>query len=99
MNKINFEKGTKRKCSACNTLFYDFNKTPLICPSCGSDVDLLTNKSKRGRPPKNSKIDAVNDKNKEELVIDEISTEEPEEVDDDEVNVESIIEIKKDDEN
>ena len=46
-----FEKGAKRKCTSCSTLFFDFGKFPTICPNCGSEVTtLLTNVSKRGRP-------------------------------------------------
>ena len=48
-----FEKGAKRKCPACSTLFFDFNNSPIICPNCGTEVtSLLTNVSKRGRPQK-----------------------------------------------
>ena len=49
----NSEKGAKRKCTKCGTLFFDFGKFPLTCPSCGAELNsLLTNISKRGRPPK-----------------------------------------------
>ena len=49
----NFDKGAKRKCTKCNTLFFDFGKYPIVCPNCGADVNsLLTNVSRRGRPPK-----------------------------------------------
>ena len=48
-----FEKGAKRKCTQCSTLFFDFGKFPIICPNCGYELtSLLTNVSKRGRPPK-----------------------------------------------
>ena len=33
------EWGKKRLCLACNTKYYDFNKSPIICPSCGSEFD------------------------------------------------------------
>ena len=33
------EWGKKRICLACNTKYYDFNKSPIICPSCGSEFD------------------------------------------------------------
>ena len=54
----NIKRGTKRKCSSCGTLFFDFEKMPIICPNCGASVSLLTNVSKRGRPPKISKDDS-----------------------------------------
>ena len=53
----NIKRGTKRKCSSCATLFFDFEKMPIICPHCGASVSLLTNVSKRGRPPKIGKDD------------------------------------------
>ena len=44
------EWGIKRVCSSCNTKYYDFNKSPIICPSCGAEFDpdyyLKTKKSK-----------------------------------------------------
>ena len=53
-----FDKGAKRKCTSCSTLFFDFGKFPIICPNCGATVNsLLTNVSKRGRPPKIGKDD------------------------------------------
>ena len=56
MSKNLFIRGTKRKCGSCQTLFYDLEKYPIICPNCGASVSLLTNISKRGRPPKNSSV-------------------------------------------
>tara|TARA_B100001027_G_scaffold183161_1_gene134946 strand:+ start:880 stop:1290 length:411 start_codon:yes stop_codon:yes gene_type:complete len=53
----NIKRGTKRKCSSCGTLFFDLEKMPIICPHCGASVSLLTNVSKRGRPPKIGKDD------------------------------------------
>ena len=104
MNKNDFEKGTKRKCASCSTLFYDFDKQPLICPNCGAEVNMLTNVSKRGRPPKSAKVEEnlTNSQNKKnELDIEGLEAEEetiiPEEViDDDDENVENIIQIDKD---
>ena len=101
MNKIDFEKGTKRKCASCSCLFYDFNKTPIICPSCGSEVSMLTNVTKRGRPSKASKAEATSKESKDELKLDEIEVSDDtlvsdEVIEDDDENVESIIEIDKD---
>ena len=96
------DKGAKRKCTKCNTLFFDFGKYPIVCPNCGADVNsLLTNVSRRGRPPKNTKPDEVpkvsNDVEIQE--IEEIEVEETvEDVDEDESNVEDIVEIERDQE-
>lgn len=29
------ERGTKRQCLYCGTKFYDLNRDPILCPSCG----------------------------------------------------------------
>ena len=42
------EWGTKRT-GPCGTKFYDFNKSPIICPGCGGEVithEVKTNKNK-----------------------------------------------------
>lgn len=31
------EWGTKHRCTSCAARFYDFNKSPLICPKCGAE--------------------------------------------------------------
>ena len=43
--------GIKRSCQACGCKYYDFNKTPIVCPSCEAEFDpevLL--KSRRLKP-------------------------------------------------
>lgn len=45
------EWGTKRICQSCATKFYDFGRTPIVCPKCGTvfDPEILL-KSRRARP-------------------------------------------------
>ena len=44
------EWGKKRICLACNTKYYDFNKSQIICPSCGSEFDPdIYLKSRKGK--------------------------------------------------
>jgi uncharacterized protein (TIGR02300 family) len=31
--------GIKRTCLSCNMRFYDFNRSPIICPGCGAEFD------------------------------------------------------------
>ncbi|MEE2694839.1 MAG: FYDLN acid domain-containing protein [Pseudomonadota bacterium] len=103
----NFEKGAKRKCTKCNTLFFDFGKSPIVCPSCGADVNsLLTNVSRRGRPPKNTKPELqveTKEAKIEEIVVNE-NVEDVEDVEDvvenddvvsDDSSVEEIVEIER----
>ena len=92
-----FDKGAKRKCTKCNTLFFDFEKYPIVCPNCGADVNsLLTNVSRRGRPPKILKSEDVQVTN--DMEIEDIETEDStnsEEVDSEGSNVEEIVEIER----
>ena len=89
------EKGAKRKCTQCSTLFFDFGKSPIVCPNCGADVNsLLTNVSKRGRPPKAAKVQQAPQDS--EIEIEEIEVQEniEDHVNDDD-SVEEIIEIDR----
>jgi len=91
-----FEKGAKRKCTQCSTLFFDFGKSPIICPSCNNEIaTLLTNISKRGRPPKIAKVEEK--KPDEPIKIEEIDSQENIE-DADDSAVEEIIEIEREEE-
>jgi uncharacterized protein (TIGR02300 family) len=42
------ELGTKRLCPHCGAKFYDLSKTPIVCPKCGSVVEIMA-ASPRGR--------------------------------------------------
>ena len=43
--------GTKRACLACGMRFYDFSRSPIICPGCGAEFDIENIiKSRKGRP-------------------------------------------------
>jgi len=91
-----FEKGAKRKCTQCSTLFFDFGKFPIICPNCGYELtSLLTNVSKRGRPPKNIKPQEKTEE--KEIKIDEIEQDEDiaTTVSDPDDSVEDMIEIER----
>ena len=91
-----FEKGAKRKCTQCSTLFFDFGKFPIVCPNCGYELtSLLTNVSKRGRPPKIVKSEEM--KEEKEIKIDEIEDDEEitPSVSDEDDSVEDIIEIER----
>ena len=51
------EWGTKRT-GPCGTKFYDFNKSPIICPGCGGEVithDVkINNKNELNKNPRNN---------------------------------------------
>ena len=44
------ELGLKRSCLSCGMRYYDFNRTPIICPGCQTEFDPeLVVRSRRGR--------------------------------------------------
>lgn len=44
------ELGLKRTCLSCGMRFYDFNRTPIICPGCQAEFDPeAVIRSRRGR--------------------------------------------------
>ena len=89
------EWGVKRICPACGFKYYDFNKSPIMCPSCNVEFDPdVYLKSRKGKnfSPKVA-IENHDDINN----LDELEVENDEEVvvnDDD-----PIMEINKDDKN
>ena len=45
------EWGTKRTCQSCGSRFYDFGRSPIVCPNCGAVFDLeVLNRARRARP-------------------------------------------------
>ena len=91
------EWGRKRTCPSCNTKYYDFKKSPIICPSCGSefDTDLLL-RSRKGRGLSSKAIVVDNDLSEDISDIDDIENETNDEVvtDDD-----PLVDINKEEQN
>ena len=92
------EWGKKRICSSCNTRYYDLNKSPIICPSCGAEFDPNDYlKTKKGKSiPLKSSAEDENDLAKDIENIDDIEVDADGEVvsDDD-----PLLEINKEDQN
>lgn len=43
-------RGLKRVCASCATRFYDFNKSPILCPKCGAEfTGIVKVRTRRGR--------------------------------------------------
>ena len=92
------EWGLKRTCQVCGKKYYDLNKSPIICPYCGTEFDpnhyLKTRKGK-----------SVSSKSS--LENDNVLTEDIENIDDVEIepddevvsNDDPLLEINKDDQN
>ena len=92
------EWGIKRICSSCKTKYYDLNKSPIICPSCGTEFDpdyYLKTKKSRGVL---SKVSSENDNDLSSDIdnIDDIEVDSDSEVvsDDD-----PLLEINNEDQN
>jgi len=50
--------GIKRTCEACGAKFYDLEKSPIICPKCGTNYDEY-NKSKSKKSKKQLAAEAI----------------------------------------
>ena len=76
------EWGKKRICLACNTKYYDFNKSPIICPSCGSkfDPDIYL-KSRKGKNLSTKVVSEKKQNKSDDMTnIDDIDTDTDDEV-------------------
>ena len=45
------ELGTKRECPSCGTRYYDLGKEPPVCPRCGTEFTVATQKAGYQAPP------------------------------------------------
>ncbi len=92
------EWGRKRTCQVCGKKYYDLNKSPIICPSCGAEFepnDYLKSRKSKSIPLKVS-VENDNDLTKDIENIDDIEVDTDGEVvtDDD-----PLLEINKEDQN
>jgi uncharacterized protein (TIGR02300 family) len=58
------ELGLKRTCRSCDMRFYDFKRSPIICPGCGTEFDpenLLKGRKSRAAPKSAAKADVSDD--------------------------------------
>ena len=73
------EWGTKRMCQSCGTKFYDFSRSPILCPNCGANFDpealLRARRGKaspvKAKPPKAAETDDVEEAEDELADIEE----------------------------
>ena len=92
------EWGRKRTCQVCGKKYYDLNKSPIICPSCGAEFDpnhyLKTRKGKS--VSSKTSVENDNDLTKDIENIDDIEIDDDGDVvsDDD-----PLLEINKEDQN
>lgn len=87
------ELGLKRSCLSCGMRYYDFNRTPIICPGCQTEFDPeLVVRSRRGRAAVKSDNKASKAAGAE--MADDVSTNED---DDTQVDDETSVDEKSDD--
>jgi len=88
------EWGVKRICPSCGIKYYDFGKSPIICPQCNFefDPDFLL-KSRKGRGINNK----VEENNKNNLEEDKIPLTNEEELENNS-DIEKVIDIDDDNE-
>jgi uncharacterized protein (TIGR02300 family) len=50
---VSSQLGMRRMCATCERPFYDLNRSPGVCPKCGTEfVNLRAKSGSRGRRPK-----------------------------------------------
>lgn len=88
-------RGLKRICLSCSTRFFDLNKRPIICPSCGAEfTGEVKIKTRRGRV-------AADDTTEDSQVTEETEVEEEDEeetVEAETVSLEDVEEADDEDE-
>jgi uncharacterized protein (TIGR02300 family) len=93
------EWGVKRICQVCGKKFYDLNKSPIICPSCGSNFDINDHlKTRKGKSISNSPLENDNLIAKDIENIDDIIEDDHPDVED-ESDDNPLLEINKEDQN
>ena len=58
------ELGLKRTCLSCDMRFYDFKRSPIVCPGCGTEFDpenLSKGRKSRPAPKSVTKADVSDD--------------------------------------
>lgn len=105
------EWGTKRVCQSCAVKFYDFGRTPIVCPKCSAVFDPETLlKSRRSRPAAAAKpskpiaaakplvVDKAEDEDVAGVLADDDLPDLPDDDDEDESAIEDASELGEDDE-
>ncbi len=97
------ELGTKRVCVACGAKFYDLQKTPAVCPKCGTEQPAEIPRARRAggnvveekRPKKvavaddpDVEVEAVEDEAEEDVLEDAADLEDDADAIPDEIEVE-----------
>ena len=93
------ERGTKRQCLYCGTKFYDLNRDPILCPSCGK-VFVLNAAKVPTRPEPEGKPEVVEEKEPAaaEAGAEVISLDDAEQEEESEDDIPDVEDVEVDDE-
>ena len=86
------ELGLKRTCLSCDMRFYDFKRSPIICPGCGTEFDpenMLKGRTRRAAPKSAAKAgvsDDADDLNETEFDEDDVNVAAIKDDDDDDMD-------------
>jgi uncharacterized protein (TIGR02300 family) len=100
------EWGTKRICQSCGARFYDLNRDPVVCPSCGTPFDpAVQTRPRRARAPakvvavvpEEVEVDPVVETETEGNAADDAADDEQTDDDDSDSAIEDVSELGDDD--
>ncbi|RMH41831.1 MAG: TIGR02300 family protein [Alphaproteobacteria bacterium] len=100
------EWGVKRECPNCKTRFYDLQRDPMTCPSCGHSFTLETLSGGRGevlvrdtsvKPEVEEEDELLDVLDTDDVLDDDVEDDVLEEDDDDTVSLEEIADVSPDD--
>ena len=83
------EWGVKRICLSCSARFYDFNKSPIVCPSCGAifDPEYLLKKKNKSSHERDEDVEGIEIDVNDDTLIDDDSTEDIDDLDETEDDI------------
>ena len=90
---VKSEWGKKRICPSCSLKYYDFNRSPITCPSCKAEFDpdlFLKSRKVKNLTPKSEKESLINEEDNSVIV----KTDSEQDDDDDE-----LLSVVKDEDN
>lgn len=61
------ELGTKRRCLSCAAPFFDLGRTPIVCPKCGADYQIVEYARSRPKWAPSAKTSVADDPAEPEL--------------------------------
>jgi uncharacterized protein (TIGR02300 family) len=70
------ELGTKRVCPNCGARYYDLNRSPILCPRCGTQFELAAVTARARPAPVKAPVAEVEDAEPEKEAVETVSLEE-----------------------